>query len=161
MSSSQERKGGIESWSLRRRLIFEQIVLLALVCVIIVLVTEVALRAFLVGQLDDRLMATKLGPAGPPGGDITKVRGQGPGPLNALIDHNGQVMAAGRFSTSTGEEDLPATEYATLLNLPADGHIYVRDLGGDFGEYRMTAVETPEGLVITGLPMSEVNDILL
>ena len=45
---------GLESWSLRRRLIVEQIVLLAMVCVVIVLVTELALRAFLVGQLDDR-----------------------------------------------------------------------------------------------------------
>jgi len=158
MSSSQERKG-VESWSLRRRLIFEQIVLLALVCVILVLATEIALRAFLVGQLDDRLMESKLPPSAPPLG----FQGQGgPGTLNARINTAGQVREAGRFiSPATGVEQLPTTEYANLLDLPADGHIHVRDLG-DFGEYRLIADTTPRGeVVITGLPMSEVNDTLL
>jgi two-component system OmpR family sensor kinase len=168
MYSNQERRGGVESWSLRRRLIFEQIVLLALVCVIIVLVSEVALRAFLVGQLDNRLMASKLGPGGPPGNNIFDVPGQGPLTFNAVIDADGQVEQAGRYSTASGEtgypvtEFLPAADYAALLNLPADGHIYVRDLG-TFGEYRLIATEggPTKGVIITGLPMSEVNDILL
>lgn len=163
MSSSQERKG-IESWSLRRRLIFEQIVLLAMVCVIIVLVTEIALRAFLVGQLDDRL--TEVGKRPPPSnnqtgpGRIFNVPGLGPGTFAAQIEA-GQVEAAGVFAPGGGGEALPATEYATLLNLPTDGHIYVRDLG-TFGEYRLVANEDNFGRVsITGLPMSEVNEILL
>jgi two-component system OmpR family sensor kinase len=167
MSSSRERKG-VESWSLRRRLIFEQIVLLALVCVIIVLVTEIALRAFLVGQLDDRLTAARDRGRPPDGqqpntGQFFDIPGQGgPGTLNAAIE-GGQVLAAGRY-TKSGTEDLPNTEYATLLALPTDGRIYVDDLG-DFGEYRLTAVtvRTPDGtqIRITGLPMSEVNSILL
>jgi two-component system, OmpR family, sensor kinase len=166
MYSSQERKGGIESWSLRRRLIFEQIVLLALVCVIIVLVSEVALRAFLVVQLDNRLLA-QAGPGGPPAGDMLQFRGQGPGTFNAVIDSQGQVERASRLSTAGGEdgqlplEDLSPSDYATLLNLPADGEIYVRDLGS-FGEYRLIANNTTtHRVIITGLPMSEVNDILV
>jgi len=167
MSSSRERKG-VESWSLRRRLIFEQIVLLALVCVIIVLVTEIALRAFLVGQLDDRLKAAKpppnveLNTGGDPGG--FDFRGQGPDAFKATIV-NGQVQAAGRFSPSTGNVELPSSEYAELLSVQADNRIYVRDLG-DFGEYRLTAyhVQTRDGIdmtLISGVPMSEVNSILV
>jgi two-component system, OmpR family, sensor kinase len=158
MSSNQQRKG-IESWSLRRRLIFEQIVLLTMVCVIIVLVTEIALRAFLVGQLDDQLKDAKP----PPGGGLQvgiEVRGQGPGAFGASIV-NGQVQTAKRFFPGRDEESLPATEYASLLDLPTDDHIYVRDLG-TFGEYRLVAREVQPGLVvINGLPMSEVNEILL
>lgn len=161
MSSSQAGKGGIDSWSLRRRLIFEQIVLLAMVCVIIVLVTEVALRAFLVGQLDDRLLAARdrVAPA-PPGAVLFNTPGQGPGTFNAVINPGGQVELAGRI-VRTGDELLPATEFTTLLNLPVDGHIYVRDLG-TFGEYRLVANRGQRGdVIITGLPMSEVNDVLL
>lgn len=156
MSSSQERKG-VESWSLRRRLIFEQIVLLALVCVVIVAITEIALRAFLVGQLDDRLMAAK-----PPGPNFADTRGQAPGTFNAWIDANGQVRGA-ILVARPGDEDksLPTADYAGLLDLPTTRGFYIRDLG-DFGEYRLTAMRTPsDDVIITGLPMSEVNDVLL
>jgi two-component system OmpR family sensor kinase len=159
MSSNQERKG-IESWSLRRRLIFEQIVLLAMVCVIIVLVTEIALRAFLVGQLDDQLKDAKPPPGGPQIGIELRGQGQGPGAFGAIIV-NGQVRDAKRFFPNRTEEDLPTTEYTSLLNLPTDGKVYVRDLG-TFGEYRLVANEDSLGRVmINGLPMSEVNEILL
>jgi two-component system, OmpR family, sensor kinase len=158
MSSNQERKG-VESWSLRRRLIFEQIVLLALVCVIIVLATEVALRAFLVGQLDDRLTATKPPPSAPT--ILRQGRGEGPGAFTATIGSGGQVQDATRFFPGGDVENLPATDYAMLLNLPTDDQVHVRDLG-TFGEYRLIAWRNEFGQVtITGLPMSEVNDILL
>ncbi|TDV52310.1 sensor histidine kinase [Actinophytocola oryzae] len=163
MSSNRERRG-VESWSLRRRLIFEQIVLLALVCVIIVLVSEVALRAFLVGQLDDRLAGAQ-GRARPPdaAGRPTvgiQTQGQGPGTFNALLDGS-DVLQANRVTEAGDRESLPAGEYATLLDLSADGHIYLRDLG-TFGEYRLVATQTPMGeVIVTGLPMSEVNSILL
>lgn len=158
MSSNQERKG-IESWSLRRRLIFEQIVLLALVCVIVVLATEIALRAFLVGQLDDRLKAGQPPPDAPGPGYNIDFRGKGPGAFSAVII-NGQVDRASRFYPESGDENLPANEYAALLSLPSDDHIYVEDLG-TFGEYRLAARQTDFGTIITGLPMSEVNDTLL
>lgn len=153
MSSNQGRKG-VESWSLRRRLIFEQIVLLALVCVVIVAITEIALRAFLVGQLDDRLAKP-----GPPG-VITNDPGLGPGAFTALINSNGQVIQAFRDLPGRVREDLSDAEHASLLSLPTDDHIYVRDLGS-FGEYRLIAREANNGVIINGLPMSEVNDILL
>src|SRR5262245_3618788 len=99
MSSSLERRsGGVESWSLRRRLIFEQIVLLALVCVIIVLVSEVALRAFLIDQLDERLVGAR-DRAGPPPDNgkshFFERPGLAVGTLNAVIN-GGRIQVAGR-----------------------------------------------------------------
>src|SRR6476620_9643698 len=46
------------SWSLRARLLASQIVLLALVCAAIGVGTELALKRFLMNQLDDRLAET-------------------------------------------------------------------------------------------------------
>ncbi|MFL6126750.1 sensor histidine kinase [Actinophytocola sp.] len=175
MSSNQERKGGVESWSLRRRLIFEQIVLLALVCVIIVLVTEVALRAFLINQLDDRLTEANTrarnfieGPTqgGPPPGQgngepsIFTALGQGPGTLLAQVQ-NGQVAGAFRRTSAGDDEDLPSSEYTTLLSLPVNAAPTTRDLG-DFGEFRLIARQGHNNDVfVTGLPLSDVNDVLL
>jgi two-component system OmpR family sensor kinase len=69
-------------FSLRTRLIAEQVGLLTLVCVIIVLATELALHAFLLGQLDDRIgganiRSSNFSDRGPPG------RGGGPPPPGA------------------------------------------------------------------------------
>lgn len=167
MSSNQERKG-IESWSLRRRLIFEQIVLLALVCVIIVLATEVAFRAFLINQLDDRLEESsrrvQLFRNGPPPGEQIGSRGpanapgQVAGTINAWTE-NGSLIAV--LQKTTGTQDLDPAEQAILFNLPLDGQPRTQSVG-ELGEYRIIADRAPDGdVTITGLPMSEVNEVLL
>jgi two-component system OmpR family sensor kinase len=165
MSSSRPERG-VESWSLRRRLIFEQVVLLTLVCVVLVVATEIALRAFLVGQLDHRLAeasarALRPGPAAglPTGVTASDIPGQSAGTLNASIA-DGQVLVAGRLSGTGEAEKLPPAEFATLLDLPTDGGFYLRDLG-EFGEYRLTAATRLGEVVVTGLPMSEVTDVLV
>jgi two-component system OmpR family sensor kinase len=172
MSSNQARNG-IESWSLRRRLIFEQIVLLALVCVIIVVVTEVALRAFLINQLDQRLDDAAeravaviehpvtdgpLGPGGPPRQAARE--NQAPGTMLALVQNNA-VSGAYRATSGGDLDQLPTTEYDTLLSLDIDSTHTTRTLG-DFGEFRLIARQVPNGdVIITGLPMSDVNDVLV
>jgi two-component system, OmpR family, sensor kinase len=96
-------------FSLRTRLIAEQVGLLALVCVIIVLATELALHAFLLGQLDDRISGANIrssnfsdrGPPGrppgpPPGGNPppgVNPPGARPGPDGAFnpLDAPGQA----------------------------------------------------------------------
>ncbi|HEX6353755.1 sensor histidine kinase [Actinophytocola sp.] len=168
MSSSQERKG-VESWSLRRRLIFEQIVLLALVCVCIVLVTEVALRAFLINQLDERLEESstrvvlfrerppqngpapdEVGPGGAPG--------QSSGTINAWNDARG---AQAVLQTRTGPQALTSAETAILFDVPSDGKPHTQTVG-DLGEFRVLSVTGPNGdVIVTGRPMSEVNETLL
>jgi two-component system, OmpR family, sensor kinase len=175
MSSNQERKG-IESWSLRRRLIFEQIVLLALVCVLFVLATEIALRAFLINQLDSRLMDAGIGvrkyfdngvvpgdpgPASDPAQDsLSKVPGQGPGTLLAMIDGRG-VADARELSSTGGSTVLPSSAHDILTALPVDSAPTTRDLG-DAGVFRLIARHGPDGrILVTGLPMSEVDDVLV
>jgi len=171
MSSSPAR--GLAAWPLRRRLIVEQIILLAIVCVVIVAVTLLALQAFLVNQLDDRLTEASdraghfLGP--PPGDQRGRVvvklppldaPGQAVGTFNALIV-DGSVADAARRVSDGAAEFLPSEDYRTLLALPADRTAYTRALG-DFGEYRLIAAERPGGeVIVTGLPMSEVDDTLL
>jgi two-component system, OmpR family, sensor kinase len=169
MSSSRAPDRGVESWSLRRRLIFEQIVLLTLVCVVFVAATEIALRAFLVDQLDSRLTEANqrfmvdIGrgddqppmPNGPPGSR----GGQAPGTLVGRIA-GGQVLEASRESASGQTQELPASEYDALLALPVDRRPRTVRLGG-FGEFRVVATPGPLGTVITGLPMSDVDDVLL
>lgn len=64
MSSSPPRR---RPWSLRRRLIAQLAGLLAIVCLVVGVVTEFALREFLIGQLDSRLsQATDRGRRPPP-----------------------------------------------------------------------------------------------
>src|SRR6266496_2186311 len=149
MSSNQARNG-VESWSLRRRLIFEQIVLLALVCVIIVLVTEIALRAFLLNQLDQRVDDAVMraipsiegplnDPGGGPGGPPRQAArtNQAPGTMLGVV-RNDTVLGALRTTSGGATNDLPATEYDTLLSLPVDAAPTPRDLG-DFGQFRLIA----------------------
>ncbi len=156
----------MESWSLRRRLIFEQIVLLALVCVVIVVVSEIALRAFLVDQLDERLddsshrAAIFLGPPGgmPPGPGPAEAPGQAAGTINAVL-LDGSAQGVLQTSTDTPQV-LTRAQLTELRSLPADGEPHTRTIA-DLGEFRLVAEQRPQGVVITGLPMSQVNDILL
>ena len=154
----------MESWSLRRRLIFEQIVLLALVCVVIVAISEIALRAFLVDQLDARVedasgKVVRESPGGPipipgPGDQL----GQATGTISAVND-NGTWEAW--QETSTSQRTLTSAETADVISLPMDGEIHTRTVG-DLGEFRLIARPAPRGgVVVTGLPMSQVNDVLL
>jgi two-component system OmpR family sensor kinase len=155
----------VESWSLRRRLIFEQIVLLALVCVVVVTISQIALRAFLVDQLDSRVedASGKVVRAGP-GGALPipgpgEQFGQATGTISA-VNENGTWQAW--QATSTAQRTLTSAETADVVNLPMDGEIHTRTVG-DLGEFRLIARPGPPGggVIITGLPMSQVNDVLL
>jgi two-component system OmpR family sensor kinase len=157
----------VESWSLRRRLIFEQIVLLALVCVVIVAISQIALRAFLIDQLDSRLedssnkFVVSLAP--PPGrlpergpGDAL---GQAAGTINAFF-LDGTAQGVLQTSTDTPRQ-LTHAQLSDLMDLPADGEPHTRAVG-DLGEFRLVAEHRKTGeVVVTGLPMSQVDDVLL
>lgn len=159
----------METWSLRRRLIFEQIVLLALVCVIIVAISEIALRAFLLDQLDDRVQdaSSKVirigenqdtggGPFPGPGPD--DARGQATGTISA-IEQNGTWQAW--QETSTTQRPLTTAEQADVVAVPQDGKLHTRTIG-DLGEFRLTVRHGPMGdVIVTGLPTDQVNDILV
>jgi two-component system, OmpR family, sensor kinase len=169
MSSNRpvERRG-LGSWPLRRRLIAEQIILLAMVCVIIVAVTLLAVQAFLINQLDDQLDdASRRGLDAAPAMTKPGVRDesqllgrQGPGTLTAFFGPSG-VRVSGQQLPTGDVGKLPASTYDVLQAVPADGRAYTRDLG-DLGEYRLSAVRMTHGeLLVTGLPMAEVDETLL
>ena len=165
--------------SLRGKLIAQVIALLSLVCLVVGVVTEVALRSFLYHQLDDRLAAaSERGTRQPPPGtwngspyqpppDSLRVPGQGIGTLAVAVFPDGSVRAGvlrGPDKTSAGKpfpsDPVPAEQVRTLLQLPVDGKRHTVDLGA-LGEYRVVSVRAAEGAVlVTGLPLGEVDDTL-
>ena len=180
MSSSRrpERRRFFPS-SLRGKLIAQVIALLAVVCLVVGLVTEVALRSFLIHQLDDRLSAasdrggrpppqgTPSFPAGQHPPDSLRVPGQGIGTLGVLIQPNGSVRdgvlgggAAPSPENPFPSRAIPADQLRTLVELPTDGRKRSVDLGS-LGEYRVVSVRNLDGnVLITGLPLSDVTATL-
>jgi len=175
MSSSQRPDRRFLPSSLRGKLIAQVIVLLAVVCLVVGVVTEVALRSFLIHQLDDRLSAaSERGRRPPPAGtpsfpsgqhppDSLRVPGQGIGTLGVLIEPDGSIRAGVLLGGVAPTEDnpfpseqVPAKELTTLVNLPTDGQKRSVDLGS-LGEYRVVSVRNEAGdVLITGLPMDDV-----
>jgi two-component system OmpR family sensor kinase len=162
----------IASWTLRARLIAALVAVLTVVCLVIGTVTVVALRGFLVGQLDDQLTAasqrafnyqgtgTPGGPGGGPDGGGNPgllARGQAAGTFSALIS-SGAVQLAGTLDESG--RSVPVSSAAAdqaVLKIKADGKPRTVNLPG-LGSYRVVAVADPDHdrTQVTGLPMDPV-----
>ncbi|GGS31756.1 sensor histidine kinase [Actinokineospora fastidiosa] len=143
--------------SLRARLIAEQTVLLAMVCLVIGVTVMVALQAFLLNRLDDDLMAASARAVAQPGPPRPAPPGQETGTIDAVIVDGDRLLA--QVQTPSGERRA-LTDLAPLHTLPADGVIRERDLGG-LGTYRVVAVRIdPRTVVVTGLPLTDVHDTL-
>jgi two-component system OmpR family sensor kinase len=168
-------------WSLRRRLIVQLAALLALVCLVVGVVTELALHDFLVSQVDKRLSATSdrgshrggglppwnYGDKPPP--DPLRVLGQGDGTLAVQVHKSGAVSAAVlNFDANPhlpqGKSPLQTVtpqQQAMLLGLPADGQRRTINLGGLLGDYRVVSSFSPAGeFTVIGLPLVDVTDTL-
>src|SRR5205823_12949004 len=112
----------------------EQIALLALVCLIIGLATELSLRAFLIHQSDTQIVAAsnramrgpppslELGshPFHGPGPEFLLNPGNPPGSLGATIV-DGQVREAAYLDSAVNQQSVPAVDYPMLAALPANG----------------------------------------
>lgn len=167
MSSSRPSK----SWSLRTKLIAEQITMLAAVCLVVGLVTMFFFRDFLVDQLDDQLhqaadraanTRVKLPPIpSPEARDPLRMPGFGPGTFVGMI-RGGQVVDAQRLSPGAAErEQLPTGQRDVLTAIPTDKTPHTMTLG-DLGKYRVIATKSPVGdVMITGLPLTPVDDTLV
>jgi two-component system OmpR family sensor kinase len=162
-------------------LIVQLAAMLALVCLVVGVVTEFALRDFLIGQLDNRLMQTSErgnrpppmdrqpgnpGARTPP--DALRAFGQGVDTLAAHIAVDGAVSAgvlkpqtSASGNTRVPFEVVPPAQVAVLVSLPANDVPQTRDLG-PLGQYRLLAHRTPIGeIFITGLPEGDVSATLL
>jgi two-component system, OmpR family, sensor kinase len=144
------------------------IALLAVVCLVIGVVTELFLHRFLLAQLDGQLTSS----AGPhhPGGPP---RGGGPPSCNGSLSDDrqpllglpfgsitgivvdGHVMAS-RFAQSGCLQALPAQDTAAIT-VGTAGVPYTQEIGS-LGDYRLVTEQNGDGSVsITGAPLSTVD----
>ena len=172
---AERRPHLLAGWSLRARLVGTVIVLLALVCVLLGVLTEVTLSKVLYSRMDGQLAAAagrsfRANPGDPddhdlpgPGGDRPEVeipQGQGAGTLAARLI-GGSVDTAEYLDDQGEVRTLPSSAAAELTRLPVDGRPHTLHLDG-LGDYRLLAREMPNGdVLITGLPLAEVRITLV
>jgi two-component system, OmpR family, sensor kinase len=161
--------------TLRRRLVFGIVGLLALVTVLIGVFSVFALQGFLVGRLDAQLTAATgrsqeafegrpnddFG-GRPPAGEVLALPGQGAGTLAGLVASN-QLTTAAVLDQSGVPISLNATQLASLGTVQPGAAPVTVDLGGTLGQYRVIMQKTSSSGVslLIGLPLSEVQAIVL
>jgi two-component system OmpR family sensor kinase len=152
--------------SLRMKLTLSIVLLLSLVCLVIGVVSEFALSAFLTSQTDGQLYAAAdrakdfAMHGGPLGGhNPLDAPGQGAGTVNAHLvgDH---LVDGGSLSQHGQQVTLTAAQLDALQTVPVDGKAYNRTLD-QLGDYRITASAIPGGVVVTGVPLDPVHLTLL
>ncbi|MGH3562440.1 MAG: histidine kinase dimerization/phospho-acceptor domain-containing protein, partial [Mycobacterium sp.] len=181
---SSRRLSARRTWSLRARLLVGQIVLLAVACIGIGAVTELALYQYLVGQLDVQLndashrAARIYGQPPPPpwwhhhhhrprpgpGPDFLDAPGQ-PAGMVASVVSGGTTVDAGYLTTNGSREALSRTAAAQLAASATDREPVTRDLDG-VGRYRVVATHgrhrgTSGDVIVTGLPLAGVDATMI
>ena len=156
-------------WTLRRRLVVVLIVLIGTVTGTMAVVSALALRGSLIGQLDSQLLASSGRAANAPDQSSTprptptpgelppglSVPGQGAGTVSLFVRdgqaRSGYIDQAGTF------QELTNTQVQTLTSLVTDAKPHTVDLAG-LGEYRVVAATTAQGdLMVTGLSTAEAT----
>ncbi len=169
------------AWSLRFRLLVGQVVILAIVCVGIGAVTELALYRYLVGQLDTQLHDASHRsvrifdepPSAPWRHHLRTFPRPGPGPvfldapgqpvgIVAAVTSPGGPIEAGYLTTAGGRAALSDAAQSQLGALPVNRPPVTRDLDG-LGRYRVVATPARRSgdIVITGLSMSNVDATMI
>ncbi|MEW1584921.1 HAMP domain-containing sensor histidine kinase [Micromonospora vinacea] len=163
-------RGWLAGRSLRTRLVFALLTLLALVSVAIGGLTTVALRQFLIDRLDAQLAPATAMRGDRPGRPAFPGNGPGipPGlPSGAVVAEitDGRVTGARTLTRSVAsadpfpdEQSVPAGEVAALADLPVDARPRTVDLG-DRGDYRAVARQYWDGRVrVVAVPLSGVQE---
>ncbi len=168
--------------SLTSRLVVTAVVLVAVVSVLVAGATAVAMRAYLTGQLDQKVVASAeraaRGPViverggadaegavvpGDPGiierrfeAGEPGIGNQEPGTLIAFPDAGfGQILT----DRLPDGEQLDDDVLAGLADVPADGEVHEVDVAGH-GTYRVAAVSDGDRSLVTGLPTEDVDEAL-
>ncbi len=163
--------------TLRQRLVFGIVALLAAVTIMIGVVSVLSLQRFLVARLDDQLTGASQrsqdafdrrsidpnnpgGPA-PPASEFLAVPAQREGTLAGIVS-DGRVDDAAVLDALGEPAVLDAGQLAVLSAIPADGVPHTADLGGELGSYRVI-VRPTDGTdsLIVGLPMGDVQATVL
>lgn len=154
--------------SLRTRLLVFICAALVVVCTAMALTTVFAQRAYLLGNLDQRVSdaasrsqgGVRIGPSGDTDLGFLNEQGQPIGTVAARLGDDGQVIAAKVVSRAGGLEILNPAQRAALSGIEADGSLHTRTVPG-LGTYRVTALDGGgEQAVMTGLPMDDVQDMI-
>ncbi len=169
----------MRAWSLRLQLLVGQVVVLAIVCVGIGAVTELALYRYLVAQVDmevhdasHRSLRILSDPTpGPhrwrefprpgPGPIFLDAPGQPVGVVAAVISDNGTIEA-GYLTHAGARAALTDKAKSQLGAIPVDRKPVTRDLDG-LGRYRIEAAHARRSgdIIIVGLPMANVDNTMI
>jgi two-component system OmpR family sensor kinase len=147
--------------------------LLAALCLVIGVATQLAMRTFLTGQIDARLATagTRM-PQGhprmesglPPPLQFLEARGQATGTLGAVMV-DGTITDAYYLDAAGEPRPVPAADYAGLAAVPTDGSPQTRRFD-DLGAYRLATSTPPQPepqpgkLLVVGLPLADTYDTL-
>jgi two-component system OmpR family sensor kinase len=170
-------------WTLRRRLVAVVLVLLATVAAVMGLVSTLALRTSLLGQIDERLLSAsqraaaapdRLDRAAPPDGSGADgdeapqpgdgqvppafgMPGQDVGTVSVFERADGGTLRAGYLDESGDVQELADDQLAALLAVTPDGSPRSVELPG-LGSYRVVAVVSDEGdTSVTAIPTADVT----
>ncbi|WP_062648595.1 sensor histidine kinase [Streptomyces maremycinicus] len=153
--------------SLRTRLLILFGVVLVAVCAVTALTAVLAQRAYLLGDLDDRvtdaaersLDGASLHPDKARDLTFLDESGRPAGMLAARLDADGTVLAAATVGQDTPPRSLTRAQIAALRGIATDGGPHTRTIPG-LGTYRFTALDDDGVRVLTGLPMDDVQDMI-
>ncbi|MEU0645239.1 sensor histidine kinase [Streptomyces umbrinus] len=157
--------------SLRSRLPLLVGVTLVAVCAVTALTVFLVQRAYLLGDLDQRVTntaervqggthgTTEAGPDADTDLAFLDQRGQAVGTIGGTLDVDGYVSAARVVPQDGDPRNLNAVQRAALDGIEADGSLHTRTVPG-LGTYRVTALADSGQAVLTGLPMDGVRDMI-
>jgi two-component system OmpR family sensor kinase len=160
--------------TLRTRLVFAVVALVAVLGVVISLVSALFLRSYLVGQLDHQLefaaqraYFTALSSVNRDGGvtakqllaDVVSTPGISAGTVLAVVSDQGDVNTvylSPRVPQAT-QQSVSRDANDNIAAIAPSGQPVDVDLGGTLGQYRMVAVQLPTGTLAIGLPLADAN----
>ncbi|RQW85771.1 sensor histidine kinase [Micromonospora globispora] len=166
----------LAGWSLRRRLVLSVVALLALVSIGIGGLTTVALRHFLINQVDNQLTAgdrrhervppffrdPTSSPRSTDGEQCELEPPPGFPPNSVAVKVVGGQIVCGQIRTEGGTaEPVPVNEVAALTREPTDGRPRTVELG-DHGDYRAVARQVDDGdILIFAIPLARVEETVM
>jgi len=153
--------------SLRTRLSLLITATLVVVCAATALTSVLLQRAYLMGELDDRvsnavqrsLDGARLHPDDTADLSFLTENGHPTGMLAARLDAHGTVVSAAIVGQDAPPRNLTDAQRAALRDIATDGSEHTRAVPG-LGPYRLAAAQSDGVRVLTGLPMEDVQNMI-